>query len=154
MPRKQCTPFQLNHTYLKPKLWQIIQINCMHFHCLSSLICCHVICHHIISCAVGYARFPLSSSSLLFTLSTAVIWFPAGCFPVVLESNKECLEKPIKPSSPIQFGGWIKTSQVESGPASRADGQAQGKDVFALINQKKNLFSSVPFSSSSHRRLD
>lgn len=81
MPRKQFTPFQLNHTYLKPKLWQIIQINCMHFHCLSSLICCHVICHHIISCAVGYARFPLSSSSLLFTLSTAVIWFPAGCFP-------------------------------------------------------------------------
>lgn len=40
-------------------------------------------------------------------------------------------------TKPIQFGGWIKTSQVESGPASRADGQAQGKDVFALINQKK-----------------
>lgn len=80
------------------------------------------------------SHFPLLSSGFLLAV-----------FPVVLESNKECLEKPIKPSSPIQFGGWIKTSQVESGPASRADGQAQGKDVFALINQKKKKIYSVAF---------
>lgn len=34
---------------------------------------------------------------------------------------------------------------MESGPASRADGQAQGKDVFALINQKKKKIYSVAF---------